>query len=220
MLRLTALLQKEFCDSHSDVFQPCSGAWGRSGYTNVRLAAAKTVVRNALEMAVEELFGSDDPKETKARAIKKGKEEAKKEDGVGSKAPTSSDSDAVDQLLINSNHSNIKLIEWMRAAILKSDPNVLEGVKWNSPSFYCGGWFATFHLRSKTDVVLVLHHGAKVREGECLRQAISDTEHLLEWKSADRAIITVANTMAFGRKQQSAFKTIIKQWVQFQSEQS
>lgn len=133
-----------------------------------------------------------------------------------SKNPSASDSDAVNNLLSNSSHTNIKLIEWMRAAILKSDPTVLEGIKWNSPSFYCGGWFATFHLRSNTEVVLVLHHGAKVREGECLRETISDSEQLLEWKSADRAIISVANASAFGRKQQSAFKAIVKQWVQFQ----
>ncbi len=217
MLRLTAPLQNEFCDSHAEVFQPCSGAWGRSGCTNVRLSVAKTaVVRNALEMAIKEFCGSGDPKKAKTSEIKKGKEKEKTVVRRNSKTPIASDSDAVEKLLSNVNHSNIKLIEWMRAAILQSNPTVLEGIKWNSPSFYCSGWFATFHLRSKTEVVLVLHHGAKVREGGGIREAISDLEELLEWKSADRAIISVADATAFGRKQQAAFKAIIKQWVQFQ----
>lgn len=66
MLRLTVPLQKGFCDSHADAFQPCNGAWGRSGYTNIRLSTAKTaVVRDALKMAVEAFCGSDHPKEPK-----------------------------------------------------------------------------------------------------------------------------------------------------------
>lgn len=36
----------------------------------------------------------------------------------------------------------------LRKMILKADPRILEGIEWNTPSFHCGDWFATFHLRS------------------------------------------------------------------------
>ena len=34
-------------------------------------------------------------------------------------------------------------LEAVRRAILAADPAITEGIKWNSPSFYCHGWFAT-----------------------------------------------------------------------------
>jgi hypothetical protein len=40
MVALTPEQQRRFVDEHPDVFFPAAGAWGRQGYTRVRLAAA------------------------------------------------------------------------------------------------------------------------------------------------------------------------------------
>jgi hypothetical protein len=49
MVKLTPVQQEDFVQSHPDVFNPCNGAWGRKGCTNVLLAkAAKRVLREAL----------------------------------------------------------------------------------------------------------------------------------------------------------------------------
>ena len=54
MVKLTPEQQQTLCDAHADAFQPCNGAWGRQGYTNVKLATVKTVdVRSALTLAIE-----------------------------------------------------------------------------------------------------------------------------------------------------------------------
>ena len=52
MVKLTPLEQEMFVKSHPTVFNPCSGAWGRRGATNVRLRSArKPTLRRALEAA-------------------------------------------------------------------------------------------------------------------------------------------------------------------------
>jgi len=46
--------QEELMRLHPDVFVPSSGAWGRQGWTNIKLAAAdEATVRGALSLAWE-----------------------------------------------------------------------------------------------------------------------------------------------------------------------
>ncbi len=53
MVKLTPEQQFSFIEKAPDVFKPCTGAWGKRGYTNVLLELAKkTLVRDALETAV------------------------------------------------------------------------------------------------------------------------------------------------------------------------
>jgi hypothetical protein len=54
MVKLTPQQQRTFIKKAPKVFKPCSGAWGRQGYTNVYLASAKaTIVRTALDAAAK-----------------------------------------------------------------------------------------------------------------------------------------------------------------------
>jgi hypothetical protein len=54
MVKLTPEQQEELVAKASSAFQPCTGAWGRQGYTNVHLPSAKvTLVRRAVAMAAE-----------------------------------------------------------------------------------------------------------------------------------------------------------------------
>ena len=54
MVKLTPEQQRAFIEKAPDVFKPCSGAWGREGYTNVYLASAKaSMVRVALDAAAK-----------------------------------------------------------------------------------------------------------------------------------------------------------------------
>jgi hypothetical protein len=56
MVKLTPEQQADFLERAPDALQPCSGAWGRSGCTNIHLASAqKTLVRQALEAAAANL---------------------------------------------------------------------------------------------------------------------------------------------------------------------
>ena len=52
MVKLTPEQQEDCIRGEPQIFQPCNGAWGRRGCTNVRLAqATKDVVRRALVAA-------------------------------------------------------------------------------------------------------------------------------------------------------------------------
>jgi len=52
MVKLTPEQQRLFIEKAPGVFDPCNGAWGRSGSTSVHLAAAKVeLVRTALDAA-------------------------------------------------------------------------------------------------------------------------------------------------------------------------
>ena len=52
MLKLTPIEQEMFVKAQPNVFNPCAGAWGRRGCTNVRLKGIrKPTLRRALEAA-------------------------------------------------------------------------------------------------------------------------------------------------------------------------
>jgi hypothetical protein len=54
MVKLTQAQQPAFIEKARDIFKPSSGAWGRQGYTNVYLPAARvTIVRAALDAAAK-----------------------------------------------------------------------------------------------------------------------------------------------------------------------
>jgi hypothetical protein len=54
MVKLTPEQQRAFMKKAPKVFKPCSGAWGRQGYTNVYHTAAKgSTVRPALDAAAK-----------------------------------------------------------------------------------------------------------------------------------------------------------------------
>jgi hypothetical protein len=52
MVKLAPEQQQTFIEKAPTVFKPSSGAWGRQGYTNVYLPAAKaSIVRSAMDAA-------------------------------------------------------------------------------------------------------------------------------------------------------------------------
>ncbi len=52
MVKLTPIEQEMFVKAQPGIFNPCAGAWGRRGSTNVRLKGVRTpMLRRALEAA-------------------------------------------------------------------------------------------------------------------------------------------------------------------------
>lgn len=126
------------------------------------------------------------------------------------------DTDSVNAYMKSLEHPLKPVVEAIRRAILQADPRITEGIKWNSPSFYCYGWFAAINIRAKNGVQVVLHHGAKIREDTTLSFAIDDASHLLTWPSKDRALLSFISLEDFQSKRE-AFEKIIKQWADYQA---
>lgn len=100
----------------------------------------------------------------------------------------------------------------LRQIILGADPSIAEGIKWNAPSFRTSEYFATFNLRAKDGVQVILHLGAKTRDNSTSSVVIADPESLLEWLAKDRASATFRDLNDIDAKR-SAFANIIRQWI-------
>lgn len=104
-------------------------------------------------------------------------------------------------------------IQAIRETLLGVDPAIAEGIKWNAPSFRTTEYFATFNLREKAGVGLILHLGAKVRDMAPGSLQIDDPQTLLRWLAKDRAMIVFKNMQQFVDSR-PAFENIIRQWIQ------
>ncbi len=120
--------------------------------------------------------------------------------------------ESVETFLAALDHPFKQEILALRQIILGADPSIAEGVKWNAPSFRTSEYFATFHLRAKDGVQVILHLGAKPRDGSTPGVVIADPEALLEWLAKDRASATFRDLNDIDARQ-SAFAHIIRQWI-------
>lgn len=120
---------------------------------------------------------------------------------------------AVDDFLAALAHPQLPLIHALRVVISGIDPRVQEGIKWKSPSWRAGEYFATTHLRSKVGVGVILHLGAKARALPPGGLAILDPTGLLSWLAADRAMVEFRDTTDLASKR-TEFEAVLRQWLQ------
>lgn len=120
----------------------------------------------------------------------------------------------VEIFLSSLDHPRKQEILALRKIILNSDPSIGEDIKWNVPSFFIKEFFATFHLRGKGSVQVIMHFGAKKRDDTIQDGAITDPDSLLVWLGKDRAAIKFDN-MNEVIARQSAFENILRQWIRF-----
>jgi hypothetical protein len=121
---------------------------------------------------------------------------------------------AVDALLLSLKHPASREIQALRALICDVSPSILEGVKWNAPSFRVDEYFATINLREKQGVGVVLHFGAKVRDVAAGPDSIVDPDKLLKWLANDRAVVKFADLDDIAVRKQ-AFQAVLRQWIRF-----
>lgn len=126
--------------------------------------------------------------------------------------PSAPAPESVDAFLASLDHPLKPAILALREIILSADPSVSEGIKWNAPSFRTTEYFATFHLRAKEGVQIILHLGAKARDTAISGGAVEDPEALLEWLGKDRASVRFRDLKDV-RSKRDAFETIIRAWI-------
>ena len=123
-------------------------------------------------------------------------------------------SKAVAAFMLALDHPYKKEIEVLRRIILSAHPSIAEGIKWNAPSFRTTEYFATFHLRAKEGIGLILHLGAKARGPAAPKVDIKDPGGLLQWLGKDRAMVTFADAADVSAKRR-LFATVVKEWIRF-----
>ncbi|MCB0745528.1 MAG: DUF1801 domain-containing protein, partial [Ignavibacteriae bacterium] len=70
----------------------------------------------------------------------------------------------VNEFMENLDHPFKDGVELLRNVIKNSNKNIVEEIKWNSPSYKIDFHFATFKLYPPKNIQLVLHTDAKVKE--------------------------------------------------------
>lgn len=122
--------------------------------------------------------------------------------------------EAVEAFLATLEHPRLDEIRALRGIVLGADPSIAEGIKWNAPSFRTGEYFATFHLRQKTGLAMILHLGAKTRDARLGAGAIEDPDGLLQWLGPDRAMVGFADAAAI-QTRAKAFQALLRRWIAF-----
>lgn len=134
---------------------------------------------------------------------------------AASKKPTkrsASTPEDVETFLASLEHPFKKEILALRQLILGAAPSIEEGIKWNAPSFRTSEYFATFQLRAKDGVQVILHLGAKTRETATTGIELADPESLLEWLAKDRASAKFRDLKDIDAKR-PAFAKVIREWI-------
>ena len=118
----------------------------------------------------------------------------------------------VDAFVAALDHPHADAIRALRAIILGVDPRVAAEIKWNAPSFRTSEHFATFQLRAREGVQLILHFGARKRPELPSRAAIRDPGGLLEWLAPDRASVRFRDD-ADVKARRPAFEAVLRDWI-------
>jgi len=119
----------------------------------------------------------------------------------------------VETFLASLDHPFKQEILALRQVLLGADPSITEGIKWNAPSFRTSEYFATFQLRAKDGVQVILHLGAKTRDTATTGIAIADPESMLEWLAKDRASAKFRDLKDIEAKR-SAFANVLRHWIE------
>jgi hypothetical protein len=118
-------------------------------------------------------------------------------------------SQEVDRFISGLDHPLKEEVERLRTAILDSNDEITEHVKWNAPSFcYAGEDRVTFRLFPEDRVQLIFHHGSKVK-GDAGDFVFDDDTGLLRWVAADRAVVALQDAKA----RQRDLVDVVSRWV-------
>jgi Domain of unknown function (DU1801) len=122
-------------------------------------------------------------------------------------------SQEVDRFMSGLDHPLKEGVEQLRTAILDSNDQIMEHIKWNAPSFrYAGEDRVTFRLYPEDRAQLVFHRGSKVKS-DAEDFAFEDDTGLLRWVADDRAVVALQDVKDTEAKQR-ALVDIVNRWVE------
>jgi uncharacterized protein YdhG (YjbR/CyaY superfamily) len=121
-------------------------------------------------------------------------------------------SQEVDRFMSGLHHPLKEGVEQLRTAILDSNDQITEHIKWNAPSFrYAGEDRVTFRLYPEDRVQLIFHRGAKVRS-DAGDFAFEDHTGLLRWVAADRAVVALGDVKDAEAKKRDLVE-VVNRWI-------
>lgn len=118
----------------------------------------------------------------------------------------------VDAFMEALDHPMAPLVQRLRLAIVRGEPEVAERIKWNAPSFALAGVDrVTFNLRPTDRLQLILHRGAKVVDGAA-PFAFHDASGLLRMLTSERGEVTLRDADDVEAKE-AVLLRLIHEWI-------
>ena len=103
-------------------------------------------------------------------------------------------------------------IEALRQAVLSSDYELSENIKWNGPNYsHLGADRITIRTQPPTRIQVIFHRGAKVLE-KPKERLLSGEYDFLVWKVNDRAVATFVDANDVARNI-DAFRELVNRWI-------
>lgn len=117
-------------------------------------------------------------------------------------------SSKVEDFMTKTSHPMGEEIELLRTAILESDSEITEQIKWNAPSFCINGEDrVTFRFISDSEIQLIFHRGAKVKPLDSF--TFEDPTGLMKWAAPDRSVVTISDAAS----QKQDIVDIVTRWM-------
>jgi len=118
----------------------------------------------------------------------------------------------VDDFLAALKHPRLGEIKQLRQLIHKAAPALEENIKWNGPNYVLHGQDRiTMRIQPPRSLQLIFHRGAAVQELPP-QKLIPEHKGLLEWKTNDRAVVTIKSA-AHIRETEAELMEAIGQWL-------
>ena len=125
----------------------------------------------------------------------------------------------VEQLLSLLDHPQINLINEVREQIKQAEPALVEGVKWNAPSYALNGNdIITFNFRNYGFVSLIFHTGPKGKDTKTGQRLFEDNSGLIEWLADKRFVLKVGNGR-FLHAHAAKITQLVQTWVAYGNKQ-
>ena len=116
----------------------------------------------------------------------------------------------VDAFMSDLKHARKAEILALRDIVRSADERLVEGIKWNAPSYGYDDDRITFRLHPKDIVQVIFHRGAKKRTDAFV---FEDETGLLEWLAEDRAVVAFADE-ADMRKKKAKLVKLVRHWME------
>lgn len=117
----------------------------------------------------------------------------------------------VDAFLADLPAETLAVVQELRTLIRAAHPGLVEGIKWNAPSFALDGTdLVTLGLQRDGTTRLVLHRGAKAKDNSGFR--FDDPAGLADWPAPDRGVVVIKDSEEMAAKSEQ-LTAMVGRWV-------
>lgn len=122
-------------------------------------------------------------------------------------------SPSVPEFLAALSHPQTALIDQVRSLVVGAAPELVEGIKWNAPSYaLAGNDIITFNFRQFGGVALIFHTGPKGKDTQTGTHLFAGGFSEIRWLADKRFAVAIAD-QAFLDSHREDLAATVRRWV-------